>query len=184
MPVSAIPFAMPQAAEIPAHITASLRAMAPQEAVAQGLELLQGIDAAHTLIYEYLDDGGALQLGCIISQGDADALTGLLGQAAFYGQPLDAAADSLTGRALAADSALLVLGQVAPGDEVPLPTPLKDHLLQSDPQGNIGFLYILPLTAADGRPLGSITLIRPPRPARSTTNSPTSPRACARYCAV
>ena len=161
MPVSAIPFAMPQAAEIPAEITASLQAMEPPAAVARGLELLQGIDAAATMIYECVDANGALQLGCIIFQDNADALTQQLGQAAFYGQPLDAASDSLTGRALDADSALLVLGQAGPGDEVPLPEQLKDHLLQSDPGGNIGFLYILPLQTDDGRTLGSITLIRP-----------------------
>ena len=57
MPISIIPFNMPEPAEIPPHIVASLEAMSPDEAVAQGMDLLLGIEAADTIVYERIGQG-------------------------------------------------------------------------------------------------------------------------------
>ena len=51
MPVTVIPFKMPEPMEIPAHIADSLRQMAPDDAVKKGMELLLQIDAAETVIW-------------------------------------------------------------------------------------------------------------------------------------
>ena len=52
------------------------------------------------------------------------------------------------------------MGQQAAGEEPGLPPALAAHLLPEG-AGNVGFLYVLTLAAADSRPLGALTLVRP-----------------------
>ena len=56
MPVSIIPFNMPEPVEIPSHIIDSLTSMPPDEAVAKGMDLLMQIEAADTMVYERISD--------------------------------------------------------------------------------------------------------------------------------
>ena len=69
MPVSIIPFNMPEPAEIPSHIIDSLKSMPPDEAVAKGMELLMQIEAADTMVYERVSEGGAPELGHVAGAG-------------------------------------------------------------------------------------------------------------------
>ena len=46
MPISVIPFNMPEPADIPSHIVDSLRSMEADEAVIKSMELLMQIEAA------------------------------------------------------------------------------------------------------------------------------------------
>ena len=163
MPVSVIPFNMPEPMEIPAHLVDLLKQLPSDEAVMnQAMELLMGIDAAETMIYERVDENGLLGLGGVACQDEERAaeLKERLAEESFYGQPLGSAGESLVGQAFAKNSALLVMGQVEAGEETPLPTALEHFLLEAG-SGNIGFLYVLTLTGADECPLGGLTLIRP-----------------------
>ena len=162
MAVTVIPFKMPDPMEIPDHIADGLRQMPADEAVKKGAELLLDIDAAETVIYERVDDGGALQLrGVVTRNGRGDELEEQLRQQQFYGKPLAEEGNSLAGVAFARQSSLLVMGQAEAGEEVPLPTGLAQHLLDSSGTGNVGFMYVLTLAGANGRPLGALTLLRP-----------------------
>ena len=161
MPVSVIPFKMPEPMEIPSHIVSALRDMAPDDAVKQGMELLLQIEAAETLVYERVSDDGNLELGSVVSQnGDAADLEGRLAREPVYGQPPSAEAGPLAGAALAQRSALLIMGPAHDGEVVPLPAPIKDLVLNDAASGNVGFIYVLALIGSDDNPLGAVTLIR------------------------
>ena len=161
MPVNIIPFKMPEPAEIPAHIISGLQQMEPDQAVQRGMELLLQIEAAETILYERVNANGHLEWGASVSQdaAKADQLKARL--AASYGRPLNDAQDTLAHQAFAQNSALLVMGQVAAGESPDMPQALLDFLLDDADSGSIGFNYVLPLTAADQTPLGTLTLIRP-----------------------
>jgi len=163
MAVSVIPFNMPEPMEIPEHVIQMLREMPGDAAVGRAMELLMQIDVAETMIYERIDADGNLGLGSVVSVDDdrAGELKVLLEKEEFVGQPLSEAGNSLAGKAFVSQSALLVLGQVEADAESPLPTGLKSFLLEGAQSGNIGFIYVLPLTGQDNRPLGFLTLIRP-----------------------
>ena len=163
MPVSVIPFNMPDPMEIPPHLVDMLKALPSDEAVMdKAMELLTSIEAAETMIYERVDENGVLGLGGVSSTDPRRAaeLKHRLAAETFYNQPLENDGESLAAQAFASNSPLLVMGQVAAGEEVPLPAVLKDFLLGGE-SGNIGFLYVLTLTGADERPLGALTLVRP-----------------------
>lgn len=163
MPVSVIPFNMPDPMEIPPHLVDMLKALPSDEAVMdKAMELLAGIEAAETMIYERVDENGVLGLGgvCSTDPGRAAELKQRLAAETFYNQPLENDGKSLAAQAFANNSPLLVMGQVAAGEEAPLPAVLKDFLLDGE-SGNIGFLYVLTLSGADQRPLGALTLVRP-----------------------
>ena len=162
MAITVIPFSMPDPMEIPEHISTALRAMAPDEAVSKGMELLAQIDAADTLVYDKVADGDRLVLGSVFSkEGDANGLEQKLRGEACYGRPLDAEG-SLAGAALAQDSALLVMGQADEGEAPgPFLRALMDIALNGASSGNIGFNYVLTFKGADGRALGTLTLLRP-----------------------
>jgi hypothetical protein len=149
--------------EIPEHIVAMLREMPKDAAVEQAMELLMQIDVAETMVYERVNESGNLELGSVVSTDSqrAQALKVLLEKEDFFGQSPAAAGSSLAGKALADQAALLVLGQVEAGDDNPLPAGLKDFLLAGAQTGNIGFVYVLPLSGQDNRPLGALTLVRP-----------------------
>ena len=161
MAVSVIPFKMPEPMEIPDHIAEGLRQMPADEAVKRGAELLLDIDAAETIIYERVDEEGALQMRGVVTRNGGEDLGDLLRQQEFYGKPLAEEGNSLAGAAFARQSSLLVMGQAETGDEPPLPTGLAQHLLDSSGDGNVGFVYVLTLAGADDRPLGALTLLRP-----------------------
>lgn len=144
MPVSIIPFNMPEPAAIPPHIVASLEAMSPDEAVIQGMDLLLGIEAADTIVYERVGQGvvhtagaGAEVLQRVLEQDEAHSFAGQDG-----------------------DSALLLVGQTRADEESPLPAGVVRFLLEGAEYGSIGFSYVLPLKAGDGRLWGALTLIR------------------------
>ena len=146
MPVSIIPFNMPEPAAIPPHIVASLERMPPDEAVAQGMDLLLGIEAADTIAYERVGQGvvhtagaGAEVLRRVLEQDDARSFVGQEG---------------------AGQSALLLVGQASADEESPLPAGVVSFLLEGAECGSIGFSYVLPLTASDGQLWGALTLIR------------------------
>ena len=161
MAVSVIPFRMPEPALIPEHIAGQLRQMPAPQAVRRGLELLMQIEVAHLMLWERIDGEGRLRLQEVLSrEGSPEALKETLAAEPFYGEPLGGAASGLAGRAFEAGQSLLVMGQQAAGEEPALPAALASHLLPAG-AGNVGFLYVLTLAAADGRPLGALTLARP-----------------------
>ena len=161
MAVTCIPFSMPEPMEIPGHIITALRAMAPDEAVGKGMELLAQIDAADLLIYDKVVDE-RLVLGSVYSKaGDAGALETKLRSEACYGQALDSQS-SLAGNAFAQDSALLVMGQAEEGEGAgPFPQALREVMLDGASSGPVGFNYVLTFKGADGAALAALTLLRP-----------------------
>ncbi len=162
MPISVIPFSMPEPMEIPAHISAMLRQLPPGEAVPRAMELLMEIDVAETLIYERIDEAGWARLGHVASVDPDRArdLEAMLRRKEAGGKTGRETGASLAQAALAQNSALLVLGQAESGEETPLPSGLSDFLLAGEERGPIGFLYVLTLVGKDARPLGALTLIR------------------------
>ena len=163
MPVSLIPFTMPEPAEIPAHISTMLRQLPPDEAVRRALELLLEIDVAETMVYERLDEAEGVRLGHVVS---ADPERGReLEESLRREEPPDGpgpeSCTSLAQTALDQDSALLVMGQAEAGEETPLPSGLRDFLLAGEQQGSLGFVYVLTLVGKGARPQGALTLIRP-----------------------
>ena len=146
MPISIIPFNMPEPAAIPPHIVASLKAMAPDEAVLQGMNLLLGIEAADTIVYERVGPGVVRTAGA-----GAEVLQRVLEQDSGHSF---AAQDGVGG------SALLIVGQARADEESPLPAGVVRFLLEGAEDGSIGFSYVLPLKASDGRLWGALTLIR------------------------
>ena len=151
MAVTVIPFEMPDPMEIPGHIADALRQMPADDAVKKGMELLLDIDAAETIIYERVDEGGAIQVQGVVSQGgQGDELAERLRQQELSGPP-GTDGKSLAVEALSRQSALLVMGQAEAGEEVPLPTALAEHLLDGSGAGNVGFLYVLTLAAEESR---------------------------------
>ena len=163
MPVSVIPFRMPEPVELPAYFVDDVRRRPAAEAIARGMELLLEFDVAETLVCEWVDDAGRLTLGGVVSRDPARALElrGLLEREAYYGQPLTEAPYSLAGQAYAQASTLLLMGQVGAGEAGPVPAALVQFLLEGKPAGGVGFLYVLGLTGHDGRPLGALSLLRP-----------------------
>ena len=162
MPVSVIPFSMPEPMEIPAHISAMLRQLPPDEAASRAMELLMEIGVAETMIYERMDEAGRVRLGRFASTDPERArdLEAVLRRQDAGGAIGQEAGASLAGAALAQNSALLVLGQAESGDETPLPPGLSDFLLAGEQAGPIGFVYVLTLVGKEARPLGALTLIR------------------------
>lgn len=160
MPVNAIPFRMPAAVEIPAHLVTALRQLPPAQAVQRGMELLLQIEAAEILIFDQVDSAGRLVLGGVacLEQAQSGAVQAHLAAEPVYGQPLSEA--SLAGRALAQGSALLVMGQALAGEEGPVPPHLQELLLARGAGGNIGFVYVLPFGGGARAPLGALTLVR------------------------
>lgn len=160
MAVTFIPFSMPEPMEIPEHIITSLRAMAPDDAVYKGMELLAQIDAADVLVYDKVVDE-RLTLGSVYSKaGNGAQLADKLKEEACYGQALDAQG-SLAGNAFAQGSALLFMGQAEEGEAVgPLPQTLKEAVLDGASSGNVGFNYVLTFKDDDGVAIGALTLLR------------------------
>lgn len=144
MPVSIIPFNMPEPAAIPPHIVASLEAMSPDEAVIQGMDLLLGIEAADTIVYERVGQGVVHTAGA-----GAEVLQRVLEQDKAH-----------SFASLDEDSALLLVGQTRADEKSPLPAEVVRFLLEGAKYGSIGFSYVLPLKASDGRLWGALTLIR------------------------
>ena len=162
MAITVIPFSMPDPMEIPEHITATLRAMTPDEAVSKGMELLAQIDAADILVYDKVDGDNRLALGAVYHKdGDAVGLEQKLQAEACYGEALEADS-SLAGAAFGQDSSLLVMGQVKEGDAPgPFPRSLQEAVLDGASSGNVGFSYVLTFRGKEGQPLGALTLLRP-----------------------
>ncbi len=146
MPVSIIPFNMPEPAAIPPHIVTSLEAMSPDEAVAQGMDLLLGIEAADTIVYERVGQGVVHTAGA-----GAEVLQRVLEQDGVR---------SFAGQEGVGNSALLLVGQVSAHEENPLPAGVVRFLLEGAEGGSIGFSYVLPLKTNDGQLWGALTLIR------------------------
>lgn len=160
MPVTVIPFTMPQPMAIPAHLEAQLRRMSAREGARRGMELLMQIEAAETMLLERIDGEGRLQLAEVLGLDGADPdLERALAAQDFYGAPLTGRS-GLAGQAFERQSSLLVMGQAAAGEVTPLPPALARRLV-GEGGGNVGFLYVLPLSDGSGRPLGALTLIRP-----------------------
>lgn len=158
MPLNVIPFQMPEPMEIPAHLAEQLRQLPVEEAMQRGMELLMQVEVADIMIYERIDGDGQLQIEAVLGkQGPEEAWRERLAAEPFYGAP-PGDASGLAGQAFAQGQSLLVMGQVAEGEDVALPPGLAQQLLPTG-SGNVGFLYVLTL-AAGGRPLGALTLIR------------------------
>ena len=120
--------------------------MSPDEAVLQGMDLLLGIEAADTIVYERVGQGVVHTAGA-----GAEVLQRVLEQdkvQSFAGQ------DGVGG------SALLLVGQAHTDEESPLPAGAVRFLLEGAEEGSVGFSYVLPLKASDGRLWGALTLIR------------------------
>ena len=146
MPVSIIPFNMPEPAEIPPHIVASLEAMSPDQAVIQGMDLLLGIEAADTIVYERVGQGVVHTAGA-----GAEVLQRVLEQDSTH---------AFANQDGVGPSALLLVGQAQADEESPLPAGIVRFLLEGAESGSIGFSYVLPLKASDGPLWGALTLIR------------------------
>ena len=161
MAVNVIPFSMPAPMEIPSHIVEMLSGMDPDEAVCKGMELLMGIDAADAMVYERIAGDGTLHLHAVRSDdGRSGELEDTLGQESFYGRPLGADARSTAAAAFEKNSPLLIMGESSGDEEEPLPPGLGKAVLGGSDSGNVGFVYVLPLSGAGDRPLGVLTLIR------------------------
>ena len=159
MALHVIPFNMPEPMEIPAHIVEQLRGMPAGEAVRKGMGLLMQIDAANIMLYEAIDASGHLQLESVMGKdGALPDVQADLAQEAFYGQAFSAWS-GLAGQALEQAQSLLVMGQLAAGEDSAMPARLAKHLV-GDNGGNVGFLYVLRLTDDAGASRGVITLIR------------------------
>ena len=162
MAINIIPFKMPEPMELPSHIAASLRQMAPSEAVKKSMEFLLQIDAAETMVYESVDGEGKLTLGAVVpSDGDgvSDLEAGLAEEPA-YGQPFSVGG-TLGAAALSEGSSLLVMGQVEEGEHVEtIPGPILRQALNGAGSGNVGFIYVLTLAGRQEQPLGALTLMR------------------------
>jgi len=160
MPVNVIPFQMPEPMEIPAHIVEHLRQLPAPEALRKGMELLMQVEVADVMLLEGVDEDGNLQLQDVVTrEGEPGAWHGPLGSESFYGKPPTAQASGLAGQALALNQALLVMGQLEPGEVSALPAALAAQLV-GESGGSVGFLYVLPLIGADARARGALTLIR------------------------
>ena len=107
MPVSIIPFNMPEPAEIPSHIIDSLKSMPRDEAVAKGMDLLMQIEAADTMVYERISEGGVPELAHVAGAG-AEQLQAVLEQDT---------ARSFAGQEGVGPSALLIMGQAEVSEE-------------------------------------------------------------------
>ena len=162
MTVTVIPFNMPEPMEIPSHVVEMLSEMDSDEAVCKGMELLMGIEAADTIVYDRISDEGLLELHAVIAgDGRAASLEHTLRQESFYGKPLSSAGNSLTGVAFEKESSLLIMGEISGGDDdEPLPVYLRQGILNGNDRGNVGFVYVLTLTGSENEPAGSLTLIR------------------------
>ncbi|MEE3235367.1 MAG: hypothetical protein VX294_14465 [Candidatus Latescibacterota bacterium] len=148
MPISVIPFNMPEPAEIPSHIIDSLRSMAADEAVIKSMELLMQVEAANVIVYERLIDSGS-------------ELRGVVGEkSAILQSILESADGTLTDLATEHKSPLLIMGQVVLDDIDPFPEGVTGFLLNGEESGSVGFNYILPFQSQDGRILGTLTLFR------------------------
>ena len=150
MPVSIIPFNMPEPAEIPSHIIDSLKSMSRDEAVAKGMDLLMQIEAADTMVYERISEGGVPELAHVAGAG-AEQLQAVLEQDT---------ARSFAGQEGVGPSALLIMGQAEVSEESALPAGVLRFLLEGAESGMLGFNYVLPLTGTEGQLLGALTLIR------------------------
>ena len=161
MAVTVIPFNLPEPMEIPSHIVVMLSGMDPDEAVCKGMELLMGIDAADAIVYERIAGDGTLHLAAVRSgDGRSGEMEHTLGQESFYGGRLDEDAPSTAAAAFEKNSPLLIMGESSGDGEGPLPPGLRKVILGGNESGNVGFVYVLPLSGAGDRPLGALTLIR------------------------
>ena len=161
MAVTVIPFNMPAPMEIPSHIVEMLSGMDPDEAVCKGMELLLGIDAADAIVYERIAGDGTLHLHAVRSgDGRSGELEHILGQESFYGGRLGKDARSTAAAAFENNSPLLIMGDRGGDGDGPLPPGLCKVILGGSDSGNVGFVYVLPLSGAGDRPLGALTLIR------------------------
>ena len=162
MPVSVIPFNMPEPVEIPDHISAMLRQLTPHEAARRAMELLLEIDVAETILYEHIDEAGDVRVGHVVSgdPGRATELEVLLQGEERGAEPGSQTGNSLASAALEQGSTLLVMGQAEAGTETSLPAGLRDFLLAGEQEGSIGFVYVLTLSGEGERPCGALTLIR------------------------
>ena len=154
MAISIIPFSMPEPMDIPEHIVDMLHQLPADQAIHRAMELLLEIEVAEAMVYEENDAAGNLNLGAVVAVDDAKkaSLAKLLADATDRGLGL---------RAQTENSALLVLGQVDSGDEKTLPAALKSFVLAGSDEGDIGFIYVLPLAGEEGQNLGVLTLLRP-----------------------
>ena len=161
MAVNVIPFSMPAPMEIPSHIVEMLSGMEPGEAVCKGMELLMGIDAADAMVYERIAGDGTMHLHAVRSgDGRSGELERTLGQESFYGRPLGEDSRSTAAAAFEKNSPLLIMGESSGDGDGPLPPGLSKVILGGSDSGNVGFVYVLPLSGAGDRPLGALTLIR------------------------
>jgi hypothetical protein len=149
MPVSIIPFKMPEPAEIPSHIIDSLKEMPADEAVVKSMDLLMQIEAAETLVYERVNEKGQIQLMHVAGRR-ADELNAAL----------SAGSGSFAEAAIAQSSALLIMGQANAVEASALPSGAVEFLLAGAESGSIGFNYVLLFTGADDKALGALTLMR------------------------
>ena len=120
--------------------------MSPDEAVAQSMDLLLGIEAADTIVYERVGQRVVHTAGA-----GAEVLQRVLEQ---DGGCSFAAQDGVE------NSALLLVGQASTDEESPLPAGVMRFLLEGAECGSLGFSYVLPLKTSDGQLWGALTLIR------------------------
>ena len=150
MPISLIPFNLPEPSEIPSHIIDSLRSMEADEAVIKSMELLMQVEAANIIVYERMIDGKAELMGIL---GDRSEILQVI---------LESTNETLTSLASKNASPLLIMGQAVEDDIDSLPVGVTKFLLNDEDNGRVGFNYILPFLCRDGRILGSLTLFRSP----------------------
>ena len=141
MPVSIIPFNMPEPATIPPHIVASLEAMSQDEAVVQGMDLLLGIEAADTIVYERVGQGVVHTAGA-----GAEVLQRVLEQ---DGECSFASQDGI--------GPLHCCWWDRPRPTKKAPCQQSSALPTRGAEGgSIGFSYVLPLQASDGQLWGRV----------------------------
>ena len=145
MPVTVIPFKMPEPAQIPSHIIDDLRSLTIDDAVLKSMDLLMQIEVADIILYERIGNNVVSVVG---ERGEE------------IKKIIDSADGSLYEFANVQDSSVLIMGQVELSDSDPLPNGVTTFLLGGGDSGSIGFNYILPLTDMNGKGLGALTLMR------------------------
>ncbi len=157
MPVTAIPFKAPAAFDIPPHMADAIRHAPRQAAAMEAIALLEQIDAGEALAIGFTDADGRLGKGPHAATDPAAfAALQALGEAR---DAAPAGPDDFMGRAVADAKPLLYMGEVGP-DEAGFPAAFRDWLLGGQAAAPVGFLYVYPLLAPDGKAHGALMIRR------------------------
>lgn len=156
MPLTAIPFRLPEALALPEALVAPIAAAPDWRAAANlALELLQQVDAFAWAFSVGQEADGRLLAGPWRARGPrAEAIEALSFALAARPAPLEEA--GVVGQALAEGQPRLVMGEALPGQDPVAPGAFRRALAGEG--GALGFVYVLPFGAGPRR--GALVLGR------------------------